>query len=252
MDLLKHGGPEKDRYRNIRVVNHYVLKRTVTRIYRKYTTVVLRSTVTRTNRVYTGVVLKRTVIGTYGVWTTVVLKRPVTKTCRMYSTVVPRRTVTRTYRMYTVVFRATPHRWLSSFRCTGCGTLGVWRRWSVTMVLVATGFGRATCGLDTSTVCFSVGGAPTVVKVCGYKLFGLGIPGWGSLLSSLLPWICWPRIAFWGTPCWWLCGPPRNWHTWGWSDCPLCIGWMDGFQHSTCMSGFPSSTSWPCGQTSGS
>ena len=35
------------------------------------------------------------------------------------------------------------------------------------MVLVATDFGRATCGLDTSTVCFSVGGAPTVVKVCG-------------------------------------------------------------------------------------
>ena len=35
------------------------------------------------------------------------------------------------------------------------------------MVLVATGLGRATCGLDTSTVCFSVGGVPTVVKICG-------------------------------------------------------------------------------------
>ena len=35
------------------------------------------------------------------------------------------------------------------------------------MVLVATGFGRATCGFETSTLCFSVGGAPTVVKVCG-------------------------------------------------------------------------------------
>ena len=37
-----------------------------------------------------------------------------------------------------------------------------------------------------STVCFSVGVAPTVVKVCGKSsivgtnLFGPGIPGWGS------------------------------------------------------------------------